>query len=78
MSDSEVPDIYTDGINLAAGPFGVTLVLYRSDPPTTGPAEPDPGTIVGRVRLSTALAGALADILRAAVAAEAKRTEGTE
>lgn len=64
--ETDAPDIYTDTITLAAGPFGFTLTLYLSDPETA--SQENPGKVVGRVRFSPELAGALGDVLAEAIA----------
>lgn len=65
MSERKFPDIYADGIQVGAGPYGITLTLYRSDPDAAQPGSP--GAIVGRVRLSSELATALLKILPGAL-----------
>lgn len=58
---ADYPDIYADGFSLTAGPFGVTLTLTRTEPTTEPGPHEEQGQIVGRVRLSPALAKAIAD-----------------
>jgi hypothetical protein len=60
--EQDVPDIYADSINVAAGPFGFTLTLLMSDP-TTQDDAPGVPRVVGRLRMSPELAGALARTL---------------
>jgi hypothetical protein len=56
----EHPDIYADGVGIGVGPFGLTITLMRSEPSLEAGAQETPNVIVGRVRLSHALAKALA------------------
>lgn len=64
---ADIPDIYADGVGVSIGPFGVTITLQRSQPGgEVGVITPD--EVVGRVRLSTALARALARSLTDALA----------
>lgn len=58
---ADYPDIYADGFGLTAGPFGVTLTLTRTQPTMEPGPHQDVGEIVGRVRLSPALAKAIMD-----------------
>jgi hypothetical protein len=75
---ADPPDIYADGFGLTAGPFGVTLTLHRSMP--TGEAGPhqDPVEIVARIRLSAALARAIADAFAQASAASSQVQAGAD
>ena len=59
----EYPDVYADGYSLSFGPYGCTLTLLRSDPPLDAQGGHVPGEIVARVRVSAALARAIADAL---------------
>ncbi len=73
---ADYADVYADGFSITAGPFGVTLTLTRSQPTgEPGPHE-DPTEIVGRVRLSTNLARAIADAFQQMAAAAA--TQGAQ
>lgn len=76
---ADYADVYADGFSITAGPFGVTLTLTRSQPTgEPGPHE-DPTEIVGRVRLSTNLANAIADAFQhVAVAAATQGTQQTK
>lgn len=58
---ADYPDIYADGFSLTAGPFGVTLTLTRTEPTTEPGPHQETGEIVGRVRLSPALARAIVE-----------------
>jgi hypothetical protein len=58
---ADFPDLYADGFSVTAGRFGVTITLYRSEPTGNPGVHDDPKQIVGRVRLSPALAKAIAD-----------------
>lgn len=62
MTEEErLPDIYADSINVTAGNYGFTLTLIVGDP---HPNEAQPRQrVVGRVRVSPELAGALARTL---------------
>ena len=53
---ADYPDIYADGFAISAGAFGVTLTLQRSDPSGDPGAREEPSVVVGRVRMSAALA----------------------
>lgn len=59
--EPDIPDLFADGISVAAGPYGLTLSFHLSEPGRTPNGEV--GTLVGRVRLSPALAFELAAIL---------------
>ena len=65
------PDIYTDGFAISVGPFGVTITLQLSQPSLEPGPHVDAGEIVARVRMSPALAKALAQGLNDAVAQQA-------
>ncbi len=58
---ADYPDIYADGFSLTAGPFGVTLTLTRTEPTLEPGPHQEAGEIVGRIRLSQALAKAIVD-----------------
>jgi hypothetical protein len=64
MADREFPEIYADGVQVGAGPYGVSLTLYLSNP---AGAPQSPGDIVGRVRFSRELAGALKETIEIAM-----------
>ncbi len=66
MADEQVPDVFADGISVAAGPTGMTITLLLSDPPITG--TPGPPKIVGRVRMTLELGEALTQFIGTAVA----------
>jgi hypothetical protein len=76
---TDYPDLYADGFSITAGPFGVTLTLTRTVPTGEPGAHEEPIEIVGRVRLSPALAKAVADAFQqvAAAAAQAGQQTGT-
>ena len=67
MVDPDIADIYADGVALSVGPFGMTISLYLSEPPDPDFSQPQSGgpvtaaavRLVGRVRVSTALASEL-------------------
>jgi hypothetical protein len=67
VSDVEYPDLYADGVQIASGNYGLALTFYLSDPDKATPEGP-PGATIGRIRLGSELAEALADILKTAVA----------
>jgi hypothetical protein len=63
MADADYSDVFADGLGVNAGAYGVAITFLLSDP-IKGPQEPGlPGAIVGRVRLSPALARALIQLL---------------
>jgi hypothetical protein len=64
MPDPDFPDIYTDGVSVAAGPYGLTLSFLLTDPLAQPPDLKLPGRIVGRVRMSPELAQALVKVLQ--------------
>jgi hypothetical protein len=72
MPDLEFPDLYADGLQVASGPYGLTMTFYLSDPDNPGPA----GRRIGRVRVSTTLGEALADILKQSIAEPAAKPGG--
>jgi hypothetical protein len=53
---SDHPDFYADGVAISLGPFGITVTFQRSEPSVEAGAHLDPNVIVGRVRMSPALA----------------------
>jgi hypothetical protein len=61
-------DIYADGYSVSIGPFGVTVTLQRSDPAMEAGGVSDRNEVVGRVRMSSTLAKALAQGLNDALA----------
>jgi hypothetical protein len=74
MGEPETPDIYTDAITLSAGAYGYTVTLYRSSPPIEATQE-NPGEMVGRIRMSPALAEAFVNLLVGAIA-QTERDKG--
>ncbi len=83
VHDPDFPDVYTDGVSVAAGPFGLTVTFLLSDPDQ--PREPRaPGRPVGRVRMSRQLAGAMIELLQKSIESAAEpsltfsRSDGTE
>jgi hypothetical protein len=72
MAAPELPDFYADGMQIAAGPYGLTLTFYVSDP-DAGQTKVI-GDPVARVRISVPLGEAMADLLKTAVAEHAKKT----
>lgn len=69
MADLDFPDVYADGVTVAAGAYSVTLSFLLSDPfEGKPPAGVVPGRIVGRVRMSPELAKALMESIRSSVA----------
>jgi len=67
MSESDFQDVYSDGVSVAAGPYGMTLTFLLTDPLDPSPDPKLPGRIVGRVRFSPLLAQALIRILQRSV-----------
>lgn len=65
------PDIYADGVGVGVGPFGLTVTLLLSEPSLDAGAHEAPNVIVGRVRLSHALAKALVQNINEALAQHA-------
>ncbi|MEP7360732.1 MAG: hypothetical protein ABI744_04045 [Chloroflexota bacterium] len=66
-SDGAFPDVFSDSISVAAGPYGFTLSFLLTDP-LRPVAEGDlPGRVVARVRLSRELVDALVTILSRSV-----------
>lgn len=61
MAEESLPDIFTDGVSVNAGPYGVTLTLHLSHPDAQ-PSE-SPGPAVARIRMNAELAEALSGIL---------------
>lgn len=62
MADQQLPghpDLYADGVAVSVGPFGITITLLRSQPTVEPGAQESGNEIVGRVRMSHALARAL-------------------
>jgi hypothetical protein len=67
----DFPDIFADGMQIAAGPFSISVSLLLSDPTgETGTQVTVPSHIVARIRLSRDLARVMSDALRNAVGAE--------
>ena len=76
-SEGLVPDIYTDGVKVNAGPFGVTLTLHRSTQESMeSEDQTDIGPAVANIRMNAALAEAIAGILMRVV--ELDRARGRE
>lgn len=75
----DYPDLYTDGFAVSISPFGVTLTFQLSQPSLEPGPHVDAGEIVARVRMSPALARALAQGLSDAVAQQGnvQQSEGT-
>jgi hypothetical protein len=69
VSDSDFPDLYSDGVQVASGTYGLSLTFYLSDPDA---ASKGPGEVVARVRVSAPLGEALADVLKTAIANQSK------
>ena len=63
MPQRDFPEIFADGVQVGAGPYGVSLTFYLSDPEIAQ----SPGPIVGRVRLSKDLAAALRETIQMAI-----------
>lgn len=68
---ADYPDLYTDGFAISVSPFGVTLTFQLSQPSLEPGPHVDAGEIVARVRLSPALAQALAQGLNDAISQQA-------
>ncbi len=66
---ADYPDIYADGFQLSAGPFGVTITLTVTQPSGEPGPHQDPTDTVARVRLSRELAQKLAETLPHSLAA---------
>ncbi len=62
------PDFYTDGVAVSVGPFGITITFQLSQPSTEVGPHVDPNEIVGRVRMSVALARVIGQALLDAAA----------
>ena len=75
MADPDLPDFYADGLQLAAGPYGLSLTFYLTDPDAR--PQQGPGTPIARIRVSVALAEAMADVLKTAIADQAKGRTGS-
>lgn len=67
MADGSVPDIFTDGVSVAAGPYGVVVTLHLSDPSAPPVDDDGPGPIIARLRMNAELAEALSGILKRVV-----------
>ncbi len=63
MTEQEIPDIFTDGVGVTAGPYGVTVTLHLSTPESIS-VENDLGRVVARVRMNAELAEDVAGILK--------------
>jgi hypothetical protein len=69
LADRDFPDIYADGVSVAAGAYGVTLSFLLSDPFELDPGPGVvPGRIIGRVRISPELAKALVQSIESSLA----------
>jgi hypothetical protein len=68
-TEPDFPDFFADGHSIARGPFSVTVTFFQSQPPSQPPATAQgkptqpPLKVVGRVRLSDAMAKNLANSL---------------
>lgn len=67
------PDFYTDGVAVSVGPFGITITFQLSQPSTEVGPHVDPNEIVGRVRMSVALARVIGQALLDAAAQQPPR-----
>lgn len=64
MAEPDFPDIYADGVSVAAGPYGLTMTFLLTDPLDPNPDPKLPGRIVGRLRVGPLLAEAMASIVQ--------------
>ena len=64
----EYPDIYADGLGIAAGPYGMTLTFQLTQPSGVLGVEEATTIPVARIRVSLALASFMVEALRQAVA----------
>lgn len=75
---TDYPDIYADGIGVGVGPFGLTITLVLSDPSMEVGVAESPSVIVGRVRMSHALAKALSQGINDALSQQANVVQITD
>jgi hypothetical protein len=75
---ADYPDLYTDGFAVSISPFGVTLTFQLSQPSLEPGPHVDAGEIVARVRMSPALARALAQGVADAVAQQSNVQQQAE
>ena len=68
MGMSDYPDFYADGMAISLGPFGITVTFQRSEPSVEAGAHIETSVIVGRVRMSSALARVVGQTLLDAAA----------
>ena len=63
VEPANFPDLYSDSVSVAAGPYGFALSFLLTDPLNPSAEGELPGQIVARVRLSRELVDALAALL---------------
>jgi hypothetical protein len=68
---AEYPDFFADGFSLTVGPFGVVITFQLSQPTLEPGPHVDEGIVIGRARMTPALAKALAQGLNDAVSQQA-------
>lgn len=68
---TDYPDFFADGFSLTVGPFGVVITFQLSQPTLEPGPHVDAGIVIGRARMTPALAKALAQGLNDAVAQQA-------
>jgi hypothetical protein len=71
------PDVYADGITVTISPINVVISFTRTDPEVPG-VSPAGKLVVARIRLHPVVAQGLVDVLRQAMAAQAKGKEETQ
>jgi hypothetical protein len=60
---SDYPDIYVDGMAISLGTFGITVTLQLSDPSNEPGAYSGVSNVVGRIRMTPALARVMGQAL---------------
>jgi hypothetical protein len=75
---ADQPDIYADGVGVGIGPFGLTITLLLTEPSLEAGPHDTPNVVVGRVRMSHALAKALIQNLNDALAQFANVQQTTD
>jgi hypothetical protein len=64
---ADYPDFYADGIGVSVSPFGLTVTFQLTQPSLEPGARVEASEIVGRVRMTPALAKVLAQGLNDAL-----------
>ena len=75
---ADYPDLYTDGVAVSVGPFGVTITFQLSQPSIEPGPHIDVSEIVARVRMGHELARGLAQNLNDAVAQQMSVQQATQ